>query len=167
MRDSSEFDAFYAATGRRLVAQVYAMTGDRAEAEDAVAEAYARAWQRWGTVAHCHDPAAWVRTVAFRIAVSSWRRAVNRRSAHARLGRPVPAPEPGPDTVALVRALRQLPAAQRRAVVLFHLAGLSVGEVAQETGASLSAVKVRLSRGRRALAALLGNDQEAPCSTTR
>ena len=46
MRDSSEFDAFYAATGRRLVAQVYAMTGDRAEAEDAVAEAYARAWQR-------------------------------------------------------------------------------------------------------------------------
>jgi RNA polymerase sigma-70 factor (ECF subfamily) len=166
MRDSSEFDAFYAATGRRLVAHVYAMTGDRAEAEDAVAEAYARAWQRWSTVAHCNDPAGWVRTVAFRIAVSSWRRAINRRFAHVRLGRPAPAPEPSPDTIVLVEALRRLPAAQRRAIVLFHMAGLSVDEVAQETGASPSAVKARLSRGRHALASLLGNDQETPCTRT-
>lgn len=43
----SDFDQFYTATAKRLVAAVYAATGDLTEAEDAVQEAYARARQRW------------------------------------------------------------------------------------------------------------------------
>ncbi|MER5618973.1 sigma factor, partial [Streptomyces sp. NPDC002215] len=54
---------FYAATAKRLVATVYAMTGDLAETEDAVQEAYARAWQRWGRLTKEGDPLPWVRTV--------------------------------------------------------------------------------------------------------
>lgn len=38
-----EFDAFYAATHRRIVGQIYAMTGNLHEAEDCAQEAYARA----------------------------------------------------------------------------------------------------------------------------
>jgi RNA polymerase sigma-70 factor (ECF subfamily) len=48
------------------------MIGDFAEAEDAVQEAYARAWQRWGRVSGYADPTAWVRTVAHRVAVSRY-----------------------------------------------------------------------------------------------
>lgn len=48
---SEDFDAFYTATAKRLVATVYAVTGDLAEAEDAVQEAYVRAWQRWDRLA--------------------------------------------------------------------------------------------------------------------
>src|SRR4029453_7948644 len=88
MRDSLEFDKFYAGTRRALVAQVFAMVGDLGEAEDAVAEAFARAWQRWGQVHLYADPGAWVRTVAYRVAVSSWRRARNRATAHRRAGPP-------------------------------------------------------------------------------
>jgi len=156
MRDSTGFDEFYAATAPRVVAQVYAMVGDLGEAEDAVQEAYARAWQRWLRVGGYADPTAWVRTVAYRIAVSSWRRARSRLIAHERLGATEPAGRLDPDTVALVDALRRITPAQRRAVVLHHLVGLSVKEIAEETGDSLSAVKVRLMRGRRALAPLLG-----------
>jgi RNA polymerase sigma-70 factor (ECF subfamily) len=58
--------------------------------------------------------------------------------------------------VDLVNALRKLPAKQRTAVVLHHLADLSVEQVAAETGASVSAVKQQLVRGRAALAELLG-----------
>jgi RNA polymerase sigma-70 factor (ECF subfamily) len=157
MRDSVEFDEFYAATTGKVVAQVYAMVGDLGEAEDAVAEAYSRAWQRWSRIQQYADPSAWVRTVAYRIAVSSWRRARNRAAAHLRSG-PAESVALDPQTVALVDALRRIPAAHRRAIVLHHLVGLSVNEIAAETGGSVSAVKQWLSRGRRALATALGDD---------
>jgi RNA polymerase sigma-70 factor (ECF subfamily) len=42
--------------------------------------------------------------------------------------------EPDVSRVALARALQQLPADQRRAVVLHHLCDLSVADIAVETG---------------------------------
>ena len=57
-----------------------------------------------------------------------------------------------PDHLAVVAALRRISADQRRAIVLYHYAGLSIEEIASETGALPSAVKARLARGRRALA---------------
>ena len=158
MRETLDFDEFYAGTRQVLVAQVFAMVGDLGEAEDAVAEAFARAWQRWRKVHLYADPAAWVRTVAYRIAVSSWRRARNRATAHRRAGPPESAFDP--QTRMLVEALRQLTPDQRRAIVLHHLVGLSVAEISAETGGSVSAVKQWLSRGRRSLANALGDDLE-------
>jgi len=49
------------------------------------------------------------------------------------------------------RALAVLPADQREAVVLFELDGMSIEEVAALQGASVSAVKSRLARGRARL----------------
>ena len=48
-------------------------------------------------------------------------------------------------------ALGALPAVQREAIVLHDLQGLTVEEIAQAQGVSGSAVKSRLSRGRRSL----------------
>ena len=62
---------------------------------------------------------------------------------------------PSDSHVAVVEALKRLPEAQRRVLVLHHLADLSVHEVAREVGAPESTVKARLSRGLAALAALL------------
>jgi len=158
MGETDDFDAFYHATSRALLRQMYAMTGNFADAQDSVQEAYARAWQHWGTVREARDPAAWVRTVAWRISASRWRKAKGGVKALVRHGPPDPGVEPSPDNVALVAALRQIPEAQRRAVVLHHLGGLSVEEVARETGAPTGTVKARLSRGRAALAELLRDE---------
>jgi len=147
MRDSTEFDAFYAATGARVMGQIYLMIGDRGQTEDAVAEAYARAWQRWDTVSAHADPAAWVRGVAYRIAAGPWRRATRRRADD-------------PTGSAFADTLRQMPAPQRRAVVLHHLAGLTVAEIAAETGSSESAVRAHLAQGQTALAELLDATRE-------
>jgi RNA polymerase sigma-70 factor (ECF subfamily) len=136
---------------------MYAMTGNRAEAEDAVAEAYLKAWDRWDTVRDCDSPEAWVRRVASRIAVSSWRKAVNRLKAHHRETIDQQIDGLSPDHVALVHALRQIPADQRRVIVLHHLVGLSVGEIAHEVGAPTGTVKARLARGRQAMAAHLND----------
>jgi RNA polymerase sigma-70 factor (ECF subfamily) len=147
-----EFTAFYAASFERLVGQLYAMTGNAADAQDAVQEAFVRAWAHRGRLDADLSPEAWVRATAWRIAVSRWHR--------ARLGgllirsqpRPPAADGPGPDRIALIDALRKLPAEQRRAVVLYHLCDRSVAEIAAETGAPVGTVKARLARGRAALA---------------
>lgn len=154
VRDAS-FDEFYAATSGRLVRQVYLLTGDRAEAEDVVAEAYERAWVRWSTVSEFAAPEAWVRTVAQRLAISRWRKARNAVVAWRRRTEPEDYEHAYADSTELVAALRRLPDKQRRAIVLHHLVDLSVEQVAAETGSSVSAVKAQLFRGRAALADLL------------
>jgi RNA polymerase sigma-70 factor (ECF subfamily) len=162
MRDPKDFDEFYAATVRRLTSQVYAMTGDRLEAEDAVQEAFARAWQRWREVSGYADPEAWVRTVACRLTISSWRKALNRSAAHRRHGAVDAIPGLSPDYVAIIAALRQIPPAARQAIVLHHLVGLSVEEIARQSRQPVGTVKARLARGRRALQALLADGDRGP-----
>lgn len=159
--DTAAFDDFFAATFQRVVAQVYLMTASLAEVEDAVQDAYARAWQRWETFSDYEQPEAWVRLVAYRILVSGWRKAANRLTAHRRAAPREPLPDLSPDHVALIAALRSIPPDQCRAVVLHHLVGLSIDEVAAETATSPGTVKSRLARGRRALAPLLADDAAA------
>jgi RNA polymerase sigma-70 factor (ECF subfamily) len=77
-------------------------------------------------------------------------------AAHRRHGVPEVAADLSPDYVAIVVALRKIPAGQRQAIVLHHLSGLSVSEISREAGVPVGTVKARLSRGRRALAAHLG-----------
>lgn len=155
-----DFDAFYAATSRGLLSQLYGLTGDWAEAGDCLQDAYARAWQRWPSVRKQDVPIAWVRVVAFRLARSRWRRAQHGLSLYHRYGAPPDVPGPTPDAVAIATALRQLPENQRRALVLFHLADLSVPDIARELDVPEGTVKARLSRGRAALAELLRDDLE-------
>ena len=163
-KDAEGFDAFYAGTNRRVLHQMYAMTGNLADAQELVQEAFARAWQRWSTVSGYDDPEAWIRTVAWRLAASRWRKAKNGVAAMLRHGTPEHAPEPSVDNVALVAALKKIPEAQRRAIVLHHLGGLSVAEVAHETGSPEGTVKARLARGRAALAELLADNSLAEVS---
>jgi RNA polymerase sigma-70 factor, ECF subfamily len=73
--EREEFADFCAASFQRLVAQLYAMIGDQSEAQDAVQEAFVRAWARRGKIDRNGAPEAWVRITAWRIAVSRWRRA--------------------------------------------------------------------------------------------
>ncbi|MGA6228157.1 SigE family RNA polymerase sigma factor [Streptomyces umbrinus] len=159
--DSHGFDAFYTSTAKRMVATVYAMTGDLAEAEDAVQEAYVRAWQRWRGWSGGGDPLPWVRTVAMRLAISAWRRTRGRLRAHFRHGPQADVPELSADRVALVVALRELSPDQRQAVILHHLLDLPVEQVARETGASSGAVRTRLSRARRILGERLAEADSA------
>ena len=155
---AAEFDEFFAASAPRVLRQLLLITGDAGEAEDVTQEAFERAWLRWSAVRACGSPEAWVRTVARRLAVSRWRRAHNASSAWLRRGDEPATGDDGSTHVALVAALRRLPVKQRVAVVLFHLADLTVEQVAAETGDSVSAVKQQLVRGRAALASLLADD---------
>jgi RNA polymerase sigma-70 factor (ECF subfamily) len=154
---AGQFDAFYRDTSRRLLRYAYGLTGDAAEAQDLVQEAYARAWQRWRRLTGYQDPEAWLRLVVNRLATDRWRRlGVQRLRAAA--DRPAePSAEPSENTVLLVAAMRALPVTQRRALALYYLLDRSVAEIATETGVSTGTVKSWLSRGRAALAESLGD----------
>jgi RNA polymerase sigma-70 factor (ECF subfamily) len=67
-----------------------------------------------------------------------------------------PSPEIKLDLEALDRALTRLPEKQREAVILFEISGLSLAEIREIQGGSLSGVKSRIVRGREKLAELLG-----------
>ncbi len=158
---AAEFDAFYAVSATRIKRQMVLLTGDVAEAEDVTQEAFERAWTRWSVVRDAASPEAWVRTVSRRLAVSRWRRIRNATMAWRRHGPPSELSELDADHVVLIAALATLPETQRVAIVLHHLADLPVAQVAQETGATVSAVKQQLVRGRAALAESLADGRES------
>jgi RNA polymerase sigma-70 factor (ECF subfamily) len=105
----------------------------------------------------------WVRTIA-RNAVIDWAR----RQARAR-GRQsevdvadLAAPEEeGPSTPlspGMERALSSLPDAQREAVVMLKVEGLTVAEAAKRAGTTPGALKLRAHRGYRALRDVFGRE---------
>ena len=159
--DEETFDVFYQTSFPRLVGRIYAMCGSVTEAQDCVQEAFIRAWDKRRTLDAEQSPEAWVRTVAYRLAVSRWRKARKAFRAPDRSQQLAPPSEPDVTRVALARALQQLPSDQRRAIVLYHLCDLSVADIAHEVGSPVGTVKARLSRGRTALAALLADEPEA------
>ncbi len=68
--DEAEFDRWYDASYPRLVAQLTALIGNRAEAQDCVQDAFVRAWDRRLDLESWAARDAWVRTTAHRLAVS-------------------------------------------------------------------------------------------------
>jgi RNA polymerase sigma-70 factor (ECF subfamily) len=149
----------YAAHAGSLSLLLFAYTGDLAEAQDLVQEAFCRALPRWQKISRYDDPVAWLRKVAFNLAASRWRRL--RTAARHRWAPEVHVPEPSPDRVLLVAALAQLPESQRRALVLHYLADLTTADIARHEDVADSTVRVWLHRGRKALATLL-DAQEDP-----
>jgi RNA polymerase sigma-70 factor (ECF subfamily) len=156
------FEEFFAATYGRLVGLMFAFLHDRAQAEDVVQDAFASALLRWRVLRGYHDPGAWVRTVAFRRAIDHQGRGARQRRALLRLGPPPSLPPVDADHLDLVRALRNLPLAQREVLVLHYVGELAVDQVAAELRLPVGTVKSRLSRGRAALARQLQPGVDAP-----
>ena len=150
------YDASYA----RLVGQLTAVTGSRAEAEDVVQEAFVRAIARHRQLTTLDNPEAWLRTVALNLTRSHWRRLRRQLALLPDLVPDDPPEDLSPDRVALLTALRRLPRAQQETIALHHLADLPVAEVAATLGVPVGTVKARLSRGRAALAGMLALDPE-------
>jgi RNA polymerase sigma-70 factor, ECF subfamily len=161
MADDHDFASFYAATYRRLVVQLLGVTGNLHDAEDVVQEAMARAAVRWRRVSGYAMPEAWVRRVAFNLAVSASRRSRRFVAALARIGPPPDVPGLAADDLDLIAALGRLPHRYREVLVLHYLADLPVQEIAAELRVPVGTVSSRLARGRAALVRALDDGEEA------
>ena len=158
--DTEGFEEFYTATVGRLIGVLFPVTGDLHEAEEIVQEAFARASIRWARLRDYDAPEAWVRRVAMNLAADRGRRLQRQARALLRAGPPPAVPPASVEAMALADALRTLPVNQRQAIVLHHLVDLPLDEVAAILGTRTGTVKSWLARGRRALAARLGEPEE-------
>jgi RNA polymerase sigma-70 factor (ECF subfamily) len=160
MAGRGSFDEFYAGAVGRLVGQLFPVTGDLHEAEEVVQEAFTRAAARWQRLRDYDLPEAWVRRVAMNLAADRARNLRRQARALRRLQAPPETLPASVEALALAEALRTLPIRQRQALVLHYLVDLQVEEIARTLGMPEGTVKSLLSRGRRALAAKLGETEE-------
>ena len=152
------FEVWFAAAWRPVLRAVIGSGVGEAQAEDAVAEAFAKALSRWPKVQALGNPEGWVYRVAMRTAGRGWRR--SRFEALVGAGeRPPLVPPPGvPDPV--WDAVSALPERQRQAVVLRYVLGLPQHEVAAWMGVRPGTVAAALHAARRSLRSSAGELSE-------
>ena len=152
-----DFAEFYATRKDAVLRAVVAATGDRTGAEDAVAEAFTRAYARWVRVAEHPSPTAWVIRTALNVYRSWWRRRRRERVT----GELAVAAEPGGCEVDghgdsdahldIRRLVASLPRRQREVLALRVLADLPAHEVGAVLGIEPATVDVHLHRALTAL----------------
>jgi RNA polymerase sigma-70 factor, ECF subfamily len=133
------------------------------EVEDLVQETLLALHLQRGTYDPTLPVSAWAVAIARHKLVDLWRRRGRRDSLHDTLDDVdeqllAADPDDGGARRDLDLLFEALPQAQRQALVLTKLEGLSVAEAAARTGASESAIKVQVHRGLKRLAALVRKD---------
>ena len=146
-----DFASWYAATAPGVTRSVSAAVGDPLLGREAAAEAYARAYERWGRVAAMESPEGWVHRVAVNLCRRSWRQ----RSLESRaLARVLPAAlggEVGEHHDDVYRAVRALPDRMRTAVRLRYWDDRTERQVAERMGIAPGTVSALLSGARARL----------------
>jgi len=177
--DEGALGELYDRHGRMTYSLAMAIVGERADAEEVVADAFGQAWR----TANQFDPArgsvtAWLATItrtrALDLARSRSRRArALQRAAESGdgLAAPIADMSHAPDRAAerqearvlVARSLADLPEPQRRVIELAYFGGLTQTEIAAELAEPLGTVKTRiraaLEKLRNALAPLLSEGE--------
>jgi RNA polymerase sigma factor (sigma-70 family) len=136
----------------------FRILGNETDAEDAAAEALARAHASWRKVGRLEYRDAWVLRVAANVAIdmARKRRTLPMESDHTEVE------EQTVLRVALVAALGALPRRQREVIALRWLEGFSEADISHCLGISVGTVKKSTHKGMAALRARLGEDWREP-----
>jgi RNA polymerase sigma-70 factor, ECF subfamily len=150
-----DFDAFFEEEYTPLLRLMFAMTGNRMEAEELAQEAMTRALERWDRVSAMASPAGYV----YRTAVNLNRSRLRRIARPLRWGRGAErASEAEPEVIgSLIAALMNLPRGQREAILLVEWLGLGTRDAGRILGISPSSVRSRVHRAKASLAGGTGD----------
>lgn len=153
----------------RLFRLAYRVLHDAARAEDAAADALATVWARCGTWRESARAGTWIQQVALRVVLDHhrrrrrwWRFWERSETAEDQRIEADPSQELAnresreSDSQRLAIALQSLSAEDRALVHLHYFEEQSLAEIAEVLAVSRDALKMRLSRARRQLRAILG-----------
>jgi len=142
----------------RIFALALSITGDRGDALEATQETFLSVWRKAASFGGRARFGTWL----YRIGINAARDQLRRRARSPLLEEDAPPDTSvvgGTESVAeridIARALAELPAEYRDAVVMHDLGDIPYEEIAHLSGVALGTVKSRISRGRRLLAGLL------------
>ncbi len=146
--DERAFEQIVARHAKRIYNRCRMSLGT-ADADDATQAVFLVLARKGGQAAASPVLAAWLMQVASNVISNALRDRGRRRNAESQAPPPLPVEEPAmPDLAAhLESCLAELPAAEREAVSLHHLAGCTLAEVAAHTGSGISTVHARVQRG--------------------
>jgi RNA polymerase sigma factor (sigma-70 family) len=152
----SPVEEIYRAQYQRLVRYAYLLTGQLAEAEDAVQDAFVVLQRRPAIAADPDQARAYLHVVLLNRTRGAHRRVRREASLHGRLRLLASEAAPAADAVIgthddLVAAVNALPRRQREVVALRYWAGLSEREIAVALGVTPGTVKSASARALRSL----------------
>lgn len=156
-----EFAAFYAASKDRCLSAALAHGMSPPDAEDAVSDAFARAWGSWRSVRKCDSPTAWVVRAAINSNISRWRKTRRETDKGHRLEEATESSS-SEQSIELLAAIRGLPPRQRDVVVLRYLLDLDSAATARWLGISQGTVGAHLHHALKSLRTILVEPNGAP-----
>ena len=149
-----DFEEYVAQRGPALLRLATLVTGNEADAQDAVQDALSRALPRWERIARADDPDAYVRRMVLNAHTSAWRRFRRKESPVALVRTDDTDDVLDPEAAGLAHldharvwaACRSLAHDQRVAVVLRFYEQLSYAEIAALTGVAEATARSRVHR---------------------
>lgn len=164
---AGDLDAFTALIGRydrALRALAYRLLGDRDLMDDALQEAYLKAFRGLPEFTGGSSFGTWLYRIAYNACLDELRR--GRAARHLPLEEAAAQPDPGPDPAdvatggqAVAAALASLPADLRAAVLLVDAEGMDYDAAGRVLGIPPGTVGSRLSRARASLRKALAPDE--------
>ena len=154
-----DLDELYRAHAAEVYRYVYAVLGNRADAEDITQTTFVNALRALERGEQPRKPANWLITIAHNLMRQRFRQQQS-RPRQVELDRDVPtleADDNGPSIEDLVRALQRIPETQREALVLREMEGRSYKEISAILDVSETALESLIFRARRSLAEELEN----------
>jgi RNA polymerase sigma-70 factor (sigma-E family) len=165
---STEFTTFVAERQRPLLRFATALSGDPRQAEELVADALSKAWERWDRISAMEYPQAYVRKIVVNDFLS-WHRRIRRTNTVAELADYADETSDHASAhaarAALIHRLGSLPRKQRATLLLRFDEDMSDEQIAELLGCSTATVRSNTSRALATLRIQL--DASAPGTHAR
>jgi RNA polymerase sigma factor (sigma-70 family) len=150
LEGSRTFEAFYDAEARPLFRRLWLVTGNRAEAEELMQDAFLSVWQRWDRVGGMDNPVGYLYRTAMNLFRKRYRRAMLavRKTVGLALGSDDFSD--ADDRQVVRHILAGLPPRQRAALVLTEMLGFTSREAGDALGVTDATIRSLTRHGRDA-----------------
>jgi RNA polymerase sigma factor (sigma-70 family) len=144
------FEAFYQAEARTLFRRLWLVTGNRAEAEELMQDAFLTVWQRWDRVGRMDDPIGYLYRTAMNLFRKRYRRAMLAVRRSVGLAPSNDDFSEAEDRQVVRQVLASLPPRQRAALVLTEILGFTSKEAGDALGVTDATIRSLTRHGRDA-----------------